>query len=168
MSPDICLVTTIDDIEAVSNLAREIWTSHYTPIIGKPQVDYMLENFQNTKSISNQISEGCEYYLAKTGNEYVGYMALNADPVARKMKISKIYTLGKVRGTGVGNSLLDHTENICTSRDISRLWLTVNKNNDHAISWYKHHGFVVKDAVKVDIGGGFYMDDYVMEKVLEQ
>jgi ribosomal protein S18 acetylase RimI-like enzyme len=168
MSHEICIVTTIDDIAVVSNLAREIWTSHYTPIIGKSQVDYMLEKFQSSESISKQISEGCEYYLARTGNEYVGYAALNADPVTRMMKISKIYTLGKVRGTGVGNSLLGHIEHLCTSRNISRLWLTVNKHNDHAISWYKHHAFVVKDAVKLDIGGGFYMDDYVMEKVLEQ
>jgi len=167
MLTDIHLVQTSDDIRTVSKLAREIWTDHFTPIIGKPQVEYMLEKFQSSESIQNQISEGFEYYLARNENECVGYTALVTDLVDRKMMISKLYTLSEVRCTGVGTALLSHTENICSSRNISRLWLTVNKYNYGAISWYKHRGFVVTDAVKTDIGGGFYMDDYLMEKVLE-
>ena len=168
MPADIYPVTTIDDINTVSRLAREIWTEHFTPIIGELQVEYMLEKFQSSGSITNQISEGFEYYLARNENECVGYTALVTDLADRKMMISKLYTLSEVRCTGVGTALLSHTENICSSRNIPRLWLTVNKYNDGAISWYKHRGFVVTDAVKADIGGGFYMDDYLMEKVLEQ
>ena len=29
---------------------------------------------------------------------------------------------------------------------------------------YKHRGFIIVDKVKKDIGGGFFMDDYLMEK----
>jgi len=168
MPADIYPVTTIDDINTVSRLAREIWTEHFTPIIGEQQVAYMLEKFQSSEPIKNQISEGCEYYLAKNANEYVGYTALISDLTNRKMMISKLYTLGKIRGTGVGTALLNHIENTCSYRNISRLWLTVNKYNEDAISWYKHRGFVVTDAVKTDIGSGFYMDDYIMEKALDQ
>ena len=35
-------VSTEYQIEIVESLAREIWTEHYIPIIGKEQVDYML------------------------------------------------------------------------------------------------------------------------------
>lgn len=34
-----------EQIAAVAALAREIWTQHYTPIIGAAQVAYMLERF---------------------------------------------------------------------------------------------------------------------------
>lgn len=166
MPTDIYLVQTIDDIDTVSRLAREIWTNHFTPIIGKPQVEYMLDKFQSTEPIKKQISEGCEYYLAKAEDEYVGYTALISDPDNHKLMISKLYTLAKVRGTGAGTALLNHIEYLCSSRDISTLWLTVNKFNENVISWYKRRGFVIKDAVKADIGGGFYMDDYIMEKAL--
>ena len=47
------------------------------------------------------------------------------------------------------------------------LVLNVNKNNDRAISAYVRNGFVVREAVVVDIGGGFVMDDYIMAKRLE-
>ena len=47
---------------------------------------------------------------------------------------------------------------------LSSLWLTVNRYNTHTISWYKYHGFEIIDEVKKDIGEGFFMDDYIIEK----
>jgi hypothetical protein len=35
-------VATGEDIEAVAGLAREIWDQHFTPIIGRAQVDYRM------------------------------------------------------------------------------------------------------------------------------
>ena len=39
-------VLTKTQIETVAGLAFEIWNQHFIPIIGKAQVDYMLEKFQ--------------------------------------------------------------------------------------------------------------------------
>jgi ribosomal protein S18 acetylase RimI-like enzyme len=44
--------------------------------------------------------------------------------------------------------------------------LAVNKRNTTAIASYKKYGFVVREAIVDDIGHGFVMDDFVMEKVL--
>ena len=44
--------------------------------------------------------------------------------------------------------------------------LAVNKRNDKAIGSYKKYGFIVREAITDDIGHGFVMDDFVMEKVL--
>ena len=44
--------------------------------------------------------------------------------------------------------------------------LQVNKRNVNAINSYKKYGFVVRDATVDDIGRGYVMDDYVMEKKL--
>jgi len=43
------------------NLAREIWTDHYVPIIGQAQVDYMLDTFQREEAIAAQLAGGYEY-----------------------------------------------------------------------------------------------------------
>ena len=56
-------VTTSDHMSIVESLAREIWTEHYTPIIGKLQVDYMLDRFQSRQAIAQQIREGVLYFL---------------------------------------------------------------------------------------------------------
>ncbi len=56
-------VLTETQIETVARLACEIWNQHFIPIIGKAQVDYMLEKFQSKRAISEQIENGYSYYL---------------------------------------------------------------------------------------------------------
>ena len=46
------------------------------------------------------------------------------------------------------------------------LILNVNKRNASAIAFYERCGLAVREAVVVDIGEGFVMDDYVMAKPL--
>jgi hypothetical protein len=41
----------------------------------------------------------------------------------------------------------------------------VNKGNEKAIRSYERNGFVKVRSQVADIGKGFVMDDYVMEKV---
>ena len=45
----------------------------------------------------------------------------------------------------------------------TRVYLTVNKHNDHAIEVYKKTGFVIVDEAVTDIGSGYVMDDYIFE-----
>ncbi len=44
------------------------------------------------------------------------------------------------------------------------LYLQVNKYNHGSVAAYLRTGFAIARTVKVDIGNGFFMDDYVMEK----
>ncbi len=51
---------------------------------------------------------------------------------------------------------------------IQTLWLTVNKNNAHAIAWYSRKGFQNAGPTIQEIGGGFVVDDYRMQKNIVQ
>ena len=44
------------------------------------------------------------------------------------------------------------------------MYLTVNKGNVLGIRAYEGNRFVTIDAVETDIGSGFIMDDFIMEK----
>ena len=164
MSVEIETVSTDQDIECVAALARDIWMHHYVPIIGEEQVEYMLLNVQSSAAIKSQIADGAEYYLAKIENEPVGYVGLSTDENRDKILLSKLYVRDITRGKGAGKAILNFVEDKCVAENISFVWLTVNKMNNGPIAWYKHHGFVVTEEVKSDIGGGFFMDDYIMEK----
>ena len=48
-----------------------------------------------------------------------------------------------------------------------KIWLTVNKYNTAAIKAYKKMGFINIAAITQDIGNGFIMDDYKMEKIIK-
>jgi ribosomal protein S18 acetylase RimI-like enzyme len=56
-------------------------------------------------------------------------------------------------------------EDLARERGIEQLWLTVNKGNP-AVHAYERLGFRVAAAIVMDIGNGFFMDDFRMEKVL--
>lgn len=164
MPVEIERVLVDGDIECVAALATEIWTQHFTQIIGEGQVEYMLEKFQSSVAIKSQITSGAQYYLANIENESVGYVGLVPDCENNKIMLSKIYVKKLTRGKGVGKAILDFVEGRCVANGISTVWLTVNRLNDGPVAWYKRHGFLVIDEVKNDIGGGFFMDDYIMEK----
>lgn len=161
---NILKVESKHQVDAVAELAREIWQQHFTPIIGADQVEYMLNKYQSSKAIASQLNDGWEYYMATRDKEHVGYTGLVPNALEKKMLLSKIYVKSSVRGRGVGNQILDFVEETSRTRDFDTVWLTVNRFNDSTVEWYIRHGFIIVDEVKKDIGGGFFMDDFIMEK----
>ncbi len=153
-----------NDIKKVEQLAYEIWTQHYTPIIGIDQVDYMLENFQSFEAIEKQISEGMSYFLLFFEGEPIGYMA--SKPQGENMFLSKIYVLSDLRGKGIGSYAMNYLETRAKEMGCRNLSLTVNKNNTDSIRAYEKLGFINVRPLQTDIGKGFIMDDYFMKKQL--
>ncbi|WP_155851859.1 GNAT family N-acetyltransferase [Chitinivibrio alkaliphilus] len=143
-------------------MARQIWTDQYVPIVGQQQVDYMLETYQNKKDLITQLQEGYEYYTIARDERLVGYMALV--PKEHMLLLSKIYVARSERGHGLGQKMLAFAEHICQERGIKTIYLRVNKNNTHSIAWYRHSGFEKGRSLIQNIGNGFFMDDYEMEK----
>lgn len=158
----IAAVTDKDMIEVVADLAAEIWTEHYTPIIGSGQVEYMLDKFQSCHAITKQIDEGFLYYLIEDGGQYVGYFAV--EPKEGLLFLSKIYVRASQRGKGLGRDAFDFIEETAVKMGLKKIALTVNKNNSVTIDIYLRLGFVNKGPIVTDIGNGFVMDDFLLEK----
>jgi len=150
---------------AVAALASEIWCEHYTPIIGAEQVEYMLLKFQSAEQIHADIRNGDYiYFTAKhiKHDKLVGYAACK--PEENYLLLSKIYVHKDYRRNGIARSFLEEAFALCRwEYSFDKIRLTVNKHNDGAIASYKKMGFETMDSVKTDIGGGFFMDDFVME-----
>jgi ribosomal protein S18 acetylase RimI-like enzyme len=152
------------DIGIVARLSREIWEEHYVPIIGQRQVDYMLDRFQTPEAISEQMEGGHRYFLLRDEGEAVAYLALVPDADAGEMFLSKFYVRRDRRGEGLGRQMIEFTEKLCRELGLKRIRLAVNKNNERSIRIYKSLGFHRADTRVKNIGGGFVMDDYVLEK----
>jgi ribosomal protein S18 acetylase RimI-like enzyme len=67
---------------------------------------------------------------------------------------------------GLGSRLLEHVSGRARVAGCTTLILAVNKRNEGAIATYRRNGFAVREAVRVEIGGGFVMDDFIMAKSL--
>jgi len=158
-------VTTSQQIDAVAGLAHEIWYEYYVALIGRAQVDYMVPKFQSSAAIAAQLREGYEYFLIQLGGPISGYCAVQSEPANRSLFLSKLYLLRDARGGGTGRVCMEFIEQLARRRGLNLLWLTVNKGNP-AVKAYERLGFRIAADLVMDIGGGFVMDDYRMEKSL--
>ena len=157
-------VSDENQIVIIENLASEIWNEHFTPIIGKAQVDYMLEKFQSKKAITEQLKNGFLYFLIKNNNDPVGYIGVL--PKDRQLFLSKLYITLDERGKGRGRKAIEFLEQLAIEKNVNKISLTVNRNNSATINAYKKLGFDIRGSAVKDIGNGFVMDDYILEKKL--
>lgn len=158
-------VSTAVQVAEVAAMAHQVWNEHYVPLIGQAQVDYMLAKFQSPEAMQSQIDGGYEYFQLRQSGERVGYAAIRHDAADARVFISKLYVLAGHRKTGAGRQALDVIERMARERGATHLWLTVNKGNP-SVRAYERLGFRIVDAMVMDIGGGYVMDDYKMEKAV--
>jgi len=158
-------VTTSPQLDAIAGLAREIWYEYYVPLIGRAQVEYMVGKFQSSGAVAGQIGEGYEYFLIQRDGQAIGYCAVQPERASGSLFLSKLYLLRDARGGGTGRVCMEFIEQLARRRGLNLLWLTVNKGNP-AVKAYERLGFRIAADLVMDIGGGFFMDDYRMEKSL--
>lgn len=156
-------VTTPAQVADIARMAREIWNEYYVSLIGQAQVDYMVAKFQSVGAMQAQIASGYEYFMIQQAGRCVGYAAIRHDAPEQRVFISKLYLLAAHRKSGAGRKSLDLIERMARERSANTLWLTVNKGNA-SVRAYERLGFAIVDAMVVDIGAGYVMDDYKMEK----
>jgi diamine N-acetyltransferase len=158
-------VTTARQLDVAAGLAHEIWYEYYVPLIGRAQVEYMVGKFQSSGAVAGQIGEGYEYFLIQRDGQAIGYCAVQPERASGSLFLSKLYLLRDARGGGTGRVCMEFIEQLARRRGLNLLWLTVNKGNP-AVKAYERLGFRIAADVVMDIGGGFVMDDYRMEKPL--
>lgn len=155
-------VETKEDLETLALMANEIWHEYFPCILTGEQIDYMVEKFQSYKAISKQIEKGYQYYFIMADSVLMGYIGIFEDN--NKMFLSKLYLKKEYRGKGYAGKVIDSLVKMCLEHSLSAIWLTVNKHNHHSIAVYERKDFTKIKAQISDIGNGFVMDDYVMER----
>ena len=78
--------------------------------------------------------------------------------------LSKFYVRNTLRGKGLGKAMLDTIYKFTAEHNLNRIWLTCNKYNSKSLNIYKKLGFEIVSEIVTDIGNGYVMDDYILEK----
>ena len=126
------------------------------------RIAYMIERFQSVRAITEQLAlEGYRYFLMEDEGRAVGYCGVQ--PRDGRLFLSKVYLLHEARGQGRFRQMLEYLRGLCREVGARTIWLTVNRRNERAIGAYRRAGFREVRAQVTDIGGGYVMDDYVME-----
>ena len=155
-------IRTQEEIKEHAKMAEIVWNEHFTSIIGKSQVDYMLDKFQSEHAVTDQIqNRGYEYYFMESDGNKVGYMGIHREET--KIFLSKLYVMKEFRKKGYASLAFEFLKNLCRDNHLKSIYLTVNKYNTDTIQVYEAKGFKTIRSEISDIGNGYVMDDYVME-----
>jgi ribosomal protein S18 acetylase RimI-like enzyme len=154
----------LSDAPLLAALAKEIWTQHYMSIISIEQINFMLHSFQSAEAIVRDLESGAIYDTAYLDGEPCGYSATKPDDTG--LFLSKLYVKQSCRGQGVARALMTRIDERAKGAGAGRIWLKCNKHNKHSLAAYKRLGFSIAYPCITDIGGGFVMDDYALEKTV--
>ena len=84
-----------------------------------------------------------------------------------KMYLSKFYVDSRARGRGIAREMFRFLLEETKKEGLPSIFLNVNRDNETVIRIYEHLGFRKVREEKNDIGGGFVMDDFVLECPVE-
>ncbi len=154
-----------DELPAVQRLAGVIWRAHYPGIITHDQIEYMLERGYALPVLEEFLGgrdRGLE--VATLDGVLAGFAAWYVTDNRFEAKLDKLYVLQSRQRLGLGGRLIARVGELARAAGAGTLILNVNKNNTQAVRAYEKHGFAIREAVVVDIGRGYVMDDYIMAK----
>jgi len=155
---------TIDDIPLIRELCFRVWPQTYASLLPQDKIDYMLELNYSAASLEQQIVNGSQFIFIYDHEEPVGFAAyFEKEPSI--YKLDKIYILPSQQGKGRGRFVIDYIIGDIIKKRAIALQLQVYRQNK-ARSFYEKLGFTVIEEKDVDIGKGYFMNDYVMQKKL--
>lgn len=155
--------TQIGDLETIQRLAHEIWPNAYLEILGQQQLDYMLEKIYSLPSLQHQFTVLKHQFILLTDESVpVGFASYSPHEDAAIYHLNKIYVLPSLQGKHLGKQLLSYIITEIKKSGATSLQLNVNRYNK-ALHFYKKQGFKIIREEDIDIGSGYFMNDYVLE-----
>lgn len=153
----------IPDLVIVQKLAHDIWPSAYLEILGRNQLDYMLDQIYSLPSLERQFSIlKHQFILVFASGIPVGFASYSAHDNPFVYHLNKIYVLPEEQGKNIGKQILDYIITEIRIAGATSLQLNVNRHNK-ALNFYQKAGFKIIREEDIDIGEGYFMNDYVME-----
>jgi GNAT superfamily N-acetyltransferase len=159
-----------NELHLIQKIAFETWPIAYGNILSDDQLAYMLNLFYDLDVLANQQAQlNHQFILAfdESGNE-LGFACYSKeiDDPTDKYLLHKLYILPTQQGKKTGTMLLNFVINeIKKTEEKSAIQLNVNRYNN-ALNFYLKHGFTIIREEDNDIGAGYFMNDYVMQKDL--
>ncbi|OXB12828.1 GNAT family N-acetyltransferase [Flavobacterium reichenbachii] len=157
----------VEDIAKIQDIASITWPITYGEILTKEQLDYMLDLIYSEEALSKQILNKEQLFYMVLDSEFtIGFIGIEHHYKNEAVtKIHKIYLLPETQGKGYGKIVFESIEKLAVENNSKELLLNVNRFNT-ALNFYKKLGFEIKETVDIEIGNGYLMEDYVMEKKL--
>lgn len=155
------------DCALIRRLADEVFPATYREILTPAQLDYMMEWMYSAESLAGQFRAGHVWFIASSDDEPCGYVSVERQGEAL-FHLQKIYVLPRFQGFGAGELLFRRAVEYIRGVHPGpcRMELNVNRHNP-ALRFYERMGMRRLREGDFPIGGGYYMNDYIMGLEIE-
>lgn len=156
---------TSKDFKIIKDIAYATWPDVYGTILSKEQLNFMLAASYSEETLSdNMINKKHHFILVYEEAICLGFASYEHDYLGKKeTRLHKIYLLPEAQGKGAGSALIDVVVAYATENDSKSISLNVNRFNN-ACTFYQKMGFTIVGEEDIEIGHGYLMEDYKMEK----
>ncbi len=155
---------TTKDISSIQAIAQQTWPVTYSAILSATQLDYMMDLIYSEFSLTQQFQGKQLFYLVTDYDKTIAFFAIEHQYQNKEVtRIHKIYLLPETQGRGVGKHLIAYITTLALEQNSKILSLNVNRFNK-ALHFYQKIGFKSIKVENIEIGNGFLMEDYRMEK----
>ena len=152
---------THNDIAEIHLLAHIIWPLVYDYMISAEQINFMLEKMYSISSLEKQWVDGHKFFLLEHKDQIHGFASCSKMPNASSMRLHKLYLHPSAQGNGWGKLLMQKFFKVAQSENCTQVELNVNRNNK-SIGFYQSIGFTIDKSEDIEIGEGYFMNDYIM------
>ena len=158
---------SIADLNTIQEIVNKTWPITYGEILSKEQLDYMMDLIYSDESLIKQIQKKEQlFYIVNEETSVIAFIAIEHNYKNEAVtRIHKIYILPEAQGKGIGKLLIDAVQKLATENNSTSLSLNVNRFNK-ALAFYQKLGFEIIAEENIEIGNGYLMEDYKMEKKL--
>ena len=157
----------ISDADALLELSLSTFLDFFGPPVNEQKnLDaYTSVAFTPEKVLSELNNPDSQFYFAKDGDEFAGYIKLNynaaqnefIDPQA--VEVERIYVARAHHKKQIGSQLINFAIDIALDKKLDYIWLGVWEHNHRAIAFYERNGFqifskhdfVLGDDVQTDL-----------------
>jgi ribosomal protein S18 acetylase RimI-like enzyme len=148
-----------EDAPRIAVLAAQVWLHTYaTQGVSSVIADYVLAELTPQAFAAKLANPATTVLVAERDAHLLGLAVIQSgatcanDPAAT-VELATLYVQAHCKGQGVGSRLLLEARAVAASNAGSRLWLTVNAQNDAAIGFYAHHNFHRVGTADFVLGG---------------
>ncbi|MFM2367816.1 MAG: hypothetical protein RL619_112 [Bacteroidota bacterium] len=156
---------SIADLNTIQEIAYKSWPDTYGTILSQEQIDYMLDLWYTSDVLIDNMTNKAHFFLlAFDGTVCLGFASYEHNYLNKNVtRLHKIYLLPEAQGKGAGKLLIGTIENLAKENNSVAISLNVNKFNK-AFTFYQKLGFEIVDEYDTEIGNGYLMEDYIMQK----
>jgi len=163
-----CIIDS-KDFETIRKIAFETWPNAYGKIVTQEQLDYMLDKIYAIDSLQQQQENlGHRFIVAvDENNAAIGFASFSTyENQNNHHRLHKLYVLPNQQQKGIGKLLLESIYIEIRKKGNGSIELNVNRYNN-ALVFYQKLGYEILKEEDIDIGEGFFMNDYVLFKKVQ-